>query len=435
MVTYLLHPFKIFNHPVKGLKPEYQLQYATGLSMILWYASNGDVRVKILFEAWISAISQNTIPHWPKRRLSTFRMIIKTKKALSTKLDGFKLINMRQSFIFDCFYILQTVNPAYVERAYEVLRHDICGPVTRFVALNDIHSYFLGKLEGEYLQVSNDLVRLREKEQKFQSKPEKRILIVATMNAGKSTLVNAITGYKINKVKNSSCTTRLRYLYNKPFDDGLIKMYSDGTYQYQSVINLLDDNVSTASFHFNQEISDRICLIDTPGVNSKKNIEYAKSTLKAIKENKYDILIFVSNANYLETDDEAELMRFTIKHCKRPIIYVLNKLDSLSPEDDSISEMVKDYKDFIMRMKGKPIIIPLSAYTTFLLKSKKCLSTTSEMDLRLIVEKFNNQYYNLESYAYLGNLPLPKTPKNLLSLTGYNLLECVIKYMISNEKS
>lgn len=52
-----------------------------------------------------------------------------------------------------------------------------------------------------------------------------RILVTATMSAGKSTFINALIGQKIARTSNLACTGRLHYIYSKPTDDQLIGLW------------------------------------------------------------------------------------------------------------------------------------------------------------------------------------------------------------------
>lgn len=54
---------------------------------------------------------------------------------------------------------------------------------------------------------------------KFMHLPEKRIMITANMSAGKSTLLNALAGKKVNKTQNDTCTAKIHYLMNKAGED------------------------------------------------------------------------------------------------------------------------------------------------------------------------------------------------------------------------
>ena len=169
------------------------------------------------------------------------------------------------------------------------------------------------------------------------------------MSAGKSTLINAIVGHKICKTATTACTDRLYYIYNKPIEDGItIKVLDGGHVKYIYNRNVQkNDSVKEVGLHFKSSLLDgNICLIDTPGTNYSDDPKHGEITRNAIKSNDYDAIIFVVNSTNFDTDDEADLRKFTISNSKKPIIFVLNKLDCFNPEDDSIQKMWKIYMRF-----------------------------------------------------------------------------------------
>ena len=45
--------------------------------------------------------------------------------------------------------------------------------------------------------------------------------MVANVSAGKSTLINALVGYRLNRIKTTACTDKLVYIHNKCSNDGI----------------------------------------------------------------------------------------------------------------------------------------------------------------------------------------------------------------------
>ena len=183
MEGFLKHTFNIASHPIGTFKPIYQEQYTEGLAEILSYISCHDPKVKILYGVWASSILKTKdIPKWGYSN----KNLCKAKVALSLKRDGVSFFSMKQSFIFDCFYLLSISNTKYIDEAYNVFRHHLCGIFTRFATLTNIYLYFCGKKNEDSLSVPEALLKHHRLDCHFCSKPAKKILVVATMKAGKS---------------------------------------------------------------------------------------------------------------------------------------------------------------------------------------------------------------------------------------------------------
>lgn len=142
------------------------------------------------------------------------------------------------------------------------------------------------------------------------------------MSAGKSTLLNALIGKKVNKTQNKVCTSKIHRIVNKPFEDGLsyeldYLLELDADYQ-----TLMDDNVDNQSdeitvgtyFRTIGTLPKRIWLIDTPGVNSSRNVEHRKLAEESICDRSVDLLIYLLNGNNIGTDDDHRHLLFILEH-------------------------------------------------------------------------------------------------------------------------
>jgi hypothetical protein len=130
--------------------------------------------------------------------------------------------------------------------------------------------------------------------------PQRRIIVTATMGAGKSTLINALVGKPINLTKNLACTAKIHYIYDKAFDDGYMHKWD---YEMTFEADLTDfytndernalDNIHAALYF--QMISPRtvqLCLIDTPGVNYSQDKSHSKITMNCLEKQEYDVLLW-----------------------------------------------------------------------------------------------------------------------------------------------
>lgn len=203
-----------------------------------------------------------------------------------------------------------------------------------------------------------------------------RILITATMSAGKSTLINSIVGKKIAKVQNEACTGRIHCIYNKPFEDNLIgKWETSKTPILDGASVVLSDNeaetdlLSYESTYFQNAVPDaRLLLLDTPGINSAEHKNHGKITKQVIAKQQYDLLLYVINYTVESTDDNDRYLheiRETLNP-DTPVIFLLNKIDHHDCDDTSLSDKLRQITNDLKKIGyHNPIVFPFSASVAF----------------------------------------------------------------------
>lgn len=432
MDLFLVRPFTIYNHPIKNLDECYRIQYLEGLQEFLacpefQHLLCNRSKLKVLYELWAASITMGNIPQWT---INWSFDMPKIESALSIKRKGLKFFTMRQPLFFDIFYLLAKVDVSLMEEAYKILCNQICGLITQVWALDPVYDYFIKQVDGTSSIIDN-LKKHKDRDRHLCMRPFKRILVVSTINAGKSTLINAIAGTTLNKAKNSACTSSIRYIYHNSSIRGMITKDVKGIYNYSKVCHVLNEDVDSVSLSFNSIFDSRsnVCFIDTPGINSKNNIDHAVKTYNYIKSNNYDILLYVSNCQYFGTDDDERLLSFIAQHSKRPLVCVLNQLDRFQPTDDSITNMLSEYQKILMEKRLKSKVVPVSAYAGLLMKSRKeTLSKYDLLQLSLLEKKFQDDYYDFSSYTSEGLSLYRNKSKNNIDKTGLRLLE----YLLNN---
>ena len=287
---------------------------------------------------------------------------------------------------------------------------------------NYLYDYFIDdgiKLDAVNKQISD----WRNNLNFYKQRPQK-ILITANMSAGKSTLINALTGKKIVKTQNMACTSKLHYIYNKAFEDGF-NYKIDGFLSLNADKNfLLNNNVDntsnkiSASTYFRSTLNKPICLIDTPGVNNSESSTHKTITQEAILEKDYDKLIYVMNAEYLGTNDEYEHLNFIAGNVRdKEIIVAINKLDSFNAKEDSIEDSMRKILEDLNKFNLKNFILcPISAYAGLLAKEKLWQDDIDELDvdeLEMLRRKLKRDKYNL--LPYYGEVRLNNLNKEILN--------------------
>ena len=409
----------IKDHPIKKEEELFRVKYLKGLGACLSKFTDNKKQIESLYKAWcFSIIGREPETYWLKDP-----DLKDVSRALRIQRKGFRFFTMRKAFFFDCFYLLNIVAPHRCDELYEWLRKEFCSIFTRPL-LKKVYIFFKEGINEDI--IPKELLEHKKLCDKYQSKRVKNVLIVANVSAGKSTLINALVGYRLNKMRATACTSRLCYIYSKPVDDGVLAHnYTLNDFSYTNNIeSVTSDTADRISLKFNSTLyNEKLCLIDTPGINNIENSTHGKITEEAIKSNIYDAIIYISNCQYFGTTDERRFLEFLKKHSKRPIIFVLNQLDRFKQKEDSISKMLHNYYNDLLQIGFEnPKVLPISAYSALLFKLPNHFLDEDDLyDKEMFELKFKKEYYNMQSYNTSA-----KKDTSLLGCSGINYLEEII---------
>lgn len=407
----------IDSHPIAELDDKFRIAYVKGLAACMYSVSKGSEITKMITFAWILSI----IPTYPDFFQLWKEDIIAIRCAISLKRKGIRFFNMRGAFFYDVFYLAQAslLDKCDLEKISNYLDKEVC----RFFSkktLNRILSAYQQN-NSNIKGVSDAQIKHRNVNLNIVSETEKRILVVANVSAGKSTLINALVGYRFNRTKTTACTDKLIYIHNKCSNDGITTRSIGGEYSYSENINDSNsDLLVAAAFPFKSSLKmKRICFIDSPGVNNADDSHHRQVTEKAIKNGDYDAVLYISNCQYFGTNDEHAFLGFLRKNVKKPLLFVLNQLDKFNPDEDSIRKMLNNYKSDLVKFGFKnPVIIPVSAYMSFLLRLEpSCLTKIETIKKNQMIDLFKDDYYDMPSYIGKGK------STEMLDKTGIKALE------------
>lgn len=214
---------------------------------------------------------------------------------------------------------------------------------------------------------------------------------------------------KIVPTSQEICTSNLCAIYNKPFNDGYININSENScLRYvlpKDCVNAVKWDTSTkisTSFNSLIMVDKRLCIIDTPGVNSVINKNHGEISKNTIKKGLYDKLVYILNANKLGTNEEFEYLNWIVKNVDhKKIVFVLNKVDEFRKHEDSLKVSIEKVRDDLNKIGFiNPKIIPLSAYFSLLVKLKFnniSLTEDEEDEYDYLLKKINRNIKNLTS--------------------------------------
>lgn len=261
--------------------------------------------------------------------------------------------------------------------------------------------------------------------------------VIATMSAGKSTLINALLRKKLMPAKQEACTATITEIKDADGEDFHAIAYDAAGDAIKSVSELslremeeLNSNPSVSVIKAEGDIpfvnSDDISLVlvDTPGPNNSRDESHKRATQKALSESSKTLVLYILNATQLAVNDDntlldevSESMKVGGKQSRDRFIFVVNKLDDFKPGEDSVAAAIAKVRKYL-EDKGivNANIYPASALTALevrtILKDMRVVGYSEaehdEMDPeigRIInnVKKINrSEEHHLEQYA-----PLP----------------------------
>ena len=251
--------------------------------------------------------------------------------------------------------------------------------------------------------------------------------VVATMSAGKSTLINSLLRQKLMPAKQEACTATITKIKDNDADcfmakvydkDGtLIQTHAELTYETMEQLNA-NPSVSRIQVEGNipfvtaDDVS--LVLVDTPGPNNSRDPEHKAATYRMLSESSKPLVLYIMNATQLAVNDDynllshvAESMKVGGKQSRDRFIFVVNKLDDFKKGEDSVEAAITKVRDYL-KDNGieNPNIYPASALTALNIRTILANSDDDNDDdvyeAKGKVRKFNrNEEMHFEKYALL----------------------------------
>lgn len=208
--------------------------------------------------------------------------------------------------------------------------------------------------------------------------------VVATMSAGKSTLINALLREKLMPAKQEACTATITELKDSDADRFHAEAYDKNGNLIMAVPELtledmkaLNDNSAVSMikaegdipFVSSEDVS--LVLVDTPGPNNSRDPEHKAATYRMLSESSKTLVLYILNATQLAVNDDdnllshvAESMKVGGKQSRDRFLFVVNKLDEFRKGDDSVTSSIEKVRKYL-EDKGisNPNIYPATALT------------------------------------------------------------------------
>lgn len=251
------------------------------------------------------------------------------------------------------------------------------------------------------------------------------VCVVATMSAGKSTLINSMLRAKLMPSKQEACTaiiTRIKdndapvwqaEVYNK--DGRLVETHEELTYPTMERLNG-DENVSvikaTGNIPFVTSEDVSLILIDTPGPNNSRDPEHKKVQSEFLSKSSKSLVLYIMEGTFGSDDDNALLERVADsmsvggKQSKDRFIFVVNKMDDRKKEDGDTEQTLARIRSYLKKHGvANPNLFPAAALPALNIRmidsgEEVDEDTIDETDVK--VKKLNrNENLHFETFASL----------------------------------
>lgn len=287
----------------------------------------------------------------------------------------------------------------------------------------EVDNIFKTILDGPIAELQNQ--ELIESFQKAKNK-EFEVNVIATMSAGKSTLINAMLGKQLMPARVEATTATVVKIINAKQDNYSLKAFDNEGYELSQYylenatpeqIDELNDNPDvvtmeiTGRIPFVDTVGMQLVLIDTPGPNNARNRTHQKLTYEMLEDSDKSLVLYVINGELLGINDNemlldyvCECMRRGGKQSRDRYLFVVNKLDvwKLKEADRIKIKLTEERENLEKRGIYNPCLFPVSSLAALELR-------TDEEDIEAL-GKFANRAtqspcYHFENYYEFNRLP------------------------------
>ena len=246
------------------------------------------------------------------------------------------------------------------------------------------------------------------------------VTVLATMSAGKSTVINAMVGKELLPSKNEACTATIARVINedsmqefmvrrKDEDGKAIDDWQTVTEEEQlELVSQWNEDKATSTIELKGNIPAiyiregiQMVLVDTPGPNNSNDSSHRAATVRAINNSQPSMVLYVLNSTQLGVDDDNSLLGLIKdamakggREAHDRFIFIANKIDTLDLDKETVASVIKNVKKYLEK-NGiiNPIVIPISAELTKLIRIKRfygenVLTKKQKRTLNVLVEQF-----------------------------------------------
>lgn len=219
------------------------------------------------------------------------------------------------------------------------------------------------------------------------NKNQFEVVVLATMSAGKSTIINALIGTELLPSSNQACTARVFKIEDYDGMDGfkaaVISHQNEPAAHWTKAcpesLKQLNDSDETGIIIiqgdiksvFNHDLS--LAIYDTPGPNNSQDERHGQITKDILSDGNFGLVLYALNATQIGVEDDAKLLHDLydligndLEHKK--VVFVVNKADQLDEDlGERLDDVVSRVEAYLERHGFKsPTVLPLSSVAALL---------------------------------------------------------------------
>lgn len=252
------------------------------------------------------------------------------------------------------------------------------------------------------------------------------VYVVATMSAGKSTLINAMLGQDLLPAANEATTATITRIVDNdaigPAFKGTRFDHAGQPAEHCAELTLATikewNKTDTRRIEIEGNIaairereSVRLVLTDTPGPNNSQDGEHKRLTMSYVQDSlRNPLVLYVLNAQQLGTTDDQALLGLVAKAMAKAgkqnrdrFIFVINKMDVFDPERGEHIGPVLERVKIYLRENGieHPQVYPVSAELTRLIRKPNDLWTRSERNNYTGMSEVFSEVPSMNLHSYM----------------------------------
>ena len=251
------------------------------------------------------------------------------------------------------------------------------------------------------------------------------VFVIATMSAGKTTLINTLLGQDLLFSANEAATAALtRLCHNRSQRRrvsavsytacgqcygrrGHIQSETLRQWNAQETVRYIDISCKIDAL---DKTRGPIVLYDTPGANNSQDAGHRRVWLDALRQPGKSLVVYVLNAGQLAARDDHTLLR-ELAACSAPvpdrrIIFILNKMDELDEEKGETAAGHLAAARHYLEQAGfyRPVMIPAMMRPALIARqliAGKNITRSQRNRLRAELYRFRNNKHALNDEALI----------------------------------